>query len=492
MHCADADARQKHLRPRLAPTSLRHADVHAESTESSELQKASGEAEPAAPSRPMLGNLIAGFRLLTFRRVDADAFVPSARQALFFILVAALIWIACDRWIAGADVYFDSYALAQLGWLILVALALFVLFTPMSRDLTVLGRAAIAAASMLPILLPLALLVGYLAPAASAGRWLGPLSAVVAVVYLFRAKHSAGKEPAIRALVSSVAIVLITVWTYNETVAEPLQFWYSPSDPEEAAADWGGAEEQIYRQPELLARTLTELDTQTPGRTDVYFVGFAGYGAQEVFLKEARFACDSLAQHFDLRKHSLILANSPEPAHDALLASTTALRRSLGGVALKMDVENDVLMLYITSHGSEDGSVAVSESGMPFNDLYAEDLKSALQASGIHWRVIIVSACYSGTFISPLKDDYTVIFTAARADRTSFGCSDERELTYFGEALFQEALPVSGSLLDAFTHTQRIIAKREQQEGLEPSQPQLYIGERIRTKLRELAFIAGR
>ena len=157
-----------------------------------------------------------------------------------------------------------------------------------------------------------------------------------------------------------------------------------------------------------------------------------------------------------------------------------------------MDVTNDILMLYITSHGSDEGSVAVSETGMPFNDLYVDDLKAALQESGIQWRVIILSACYSGTFIEPLKDDRTIIFTAARADRTSFGCSDERDLTYFGEALFRDALPASTSLLDAFTRTQRIIAKREEDEGLDASLPQLYIGERMRTKLAELGFAARR
>ena len=225
------------------------------------------------------------------------------------------------------------------------------------------------------------------------------------------------------------------------TVAAPL-IWiaYDGLSAEEDPLDRNGVEEQIYRQPELLDRALADLAPQDPALPDVYFVGFAGYGDQEVFSKEASFARDALAQRYDLHQHSLILANSPEPARDALLASTTALRHSLDGVAQKMDVANDVLMLYITSHGSDDGSVAVSESGMPFNDLYVDDLKQALKESGIRWRVLIVSACYSGTFIEPLKDDYTIIFTAARADRTSFGCSDERDLTYFGEALFRDVV----------------------------------------------------
>jgi Peptidase C13 family len=356
----------------------------------------------------------------------------------------------------------------------------------------VLGRSSIAAASMLPLLTILALAADYALRDTPLARWFGLLIAIVAAIYLFRAKHSAGNETTIGALVGSVAIVLITAWVYGATVMVRPQFWYSSDDGEEDALDWGGAEEQIYRQPELIDRALSSLQGQDPARADVYFVGFAGDGGQQVFTKEVHLARDALARRFDLGQHSLILANSPQPERDALLASSTALRRSLAGVASKMDVENDVLLLYITSHGSDEGSVAVSAAGMPFNDLYVDDLKAALQASGIRWRVLIVSACYSGTFIDPLKDDYTIIFTAARADRTSFGCSDERDLTYFGEALFREALPASSSLLDAFTRTQRIIAKREEEEGLDPSQPQIYVGEQIRAKLADLGFAHSR
>ena len=63
-------------------------------------------------------------------------------------------------------------------------------------------------------------------------------------------------------------------------------------------------------------------------------------------------------------------------------------------------------------------------------------LKSALDKSGIRWRVIVVSACYSGTFINALKDPYTMIITASKADKASFGCTDDADMTYFGRAFF--------------------------------------------------------
>ena len=78
---------------------------------------------------------------------------------------------------------------------------------------------------------------------------------------------------------------------------------------------------------------------------------------------------------------------------------------------------------------------------LPLRDLTGEALADALRASGIKWRVIVISACHSGAFIESLKDPYTMVITAAAPDRTSFGCSDDRDLTYFGEAFFRDSLP---------------------------------------------------
>ena len=437
----------------------------------------------------MIRNLAAGVRLLTFRRVDDSSFVPSARQALLFAVVAALLWIGFERIGSAQEVYFTGYGIVQLGWLTVIALGLFVLFTPTSRDPAALGRSLTACASLLPVLTLLAIAVDYGAQNSRFERWVGPALAVGAAIYIASVKLQVGKESKLSALLGAAAIVLIASWVYVETVTVRPQFWYAASaSDDEDTTDWVAAEKEMYRQPELLNRALAGLAPQDPARPDIYFVGFAGDGEQAVFAKEVDIARGALEQRLDLRQREVILANSPQPAENAPLASTTALQRALTTLGHKMDAANDVLLLYITSHGSDDGSVAVSQAGMPFNDLSVDDLKDALEASGIEWRILIVSACYSGAFLEPLRNDHTLIFTAARADRTSFGCSDERELTYFGEALFREALPRSTSLLDAFARTQKIIARREQSEGLKPSQPQLYVGERMRSKLAELGF----
>jgi hypothetical protein len=100
--------------------------------------------------------------------------------------------------------------------------------------------------------------------------------------------------------------------------------------------------------------------------------------------------------------------------------------------------------------------------------------------------VVIVSACYSGTFIEPLRNDDTIVITASAADRTSFGCSDDRDLTYFGEAFYRDALPNSPDLRTAFQRAKDIITEREKQEDIEASIPQAYFGIEAERHLRAL------
>ena len=104
--------------------------------------------------------------------------------------------------------------------------------------------------------------------------------------------------------------------------------------------------------------------------------------------------------------------------------------------------------------------------------------RKILNESHIRWRVIIVSACYSGIFIPVLKNDSTLIMTAADARHSSFGCDDTRDLTYFGEALLQDALPHACSLNQAYADTARIIHRREADEGDIHSNPKLFVGPR--------------
>ena len=110
-----------------------------------------------------------------------------------------------------------------------------------------------------------------------------------------------------------------------------------------------------------------------------------------------------------------------------------------------------------------------------------------LDTSGIKNRVLIISACYSGSFVEELASDNTLIMTAASDNRTSFGCSNEREWTFFGDALFNHALRETYSFESAFAKARETVSQWEREQGITPSDPQISAGSAIHAKLKDVA-----
>lgn len=247
-------------------------------------------------------------------------------------------------------------------------------------------------------------------------------------------------------------------------------------------------EATYFRQTELLENEFSRVADETPGVTDLYFIGFAGNGDESVFQSEAEFAASAIDKKYGTPDRSMVLSNDAENLSTMPLANSYNLYESIKHFGEKMDVSDDVLFVFLTSHGSKDATIDVSLYPFSFAPVSAEGLRMSLDESGVMWRVIVVSACYSGAFVDHLKDDRTAIFTAASADRTSFGCSDERELTYFGEAFFRDGLPDSESLTDSFDRAVTIIDERESSEGITASNPQKFVGELMAQKLADLSL----
>src|SRR5690606_23895545 len=107
--------------------------------------------------------------------------------------------------------------------------------------------------------------------------------------------------------------------------------------------------------------------------------------------------------------------------------------------------EQDILFVYLTSHGSREHEFSLELEGLELPDLSAERLGEILRQVPATKKVIMVSACYSGGFIPHLEGPDTLVLTAARHDRRSFGCSDDSDMTYFGRAYFVDALPKASS-----------------------------------------------
>jgi hypothetical protein len=245
-------------------------------------------------------------------------------------------------------------------------------------------------------------------------------------------------------------------------------------------------------QRQTLITSVARMDRGNAVGGDVYFVGFAGFGEQRVFRKEAELAQQVLGLRYATGNRSLLLVNDIHDRRTYPLATFDNLRLAVNAIGRRMHPDRDTLVLVLTSHGNDEDGIAITNGKMPEDALSPQDVRKILNESHIRWRVIIVSACYSGIFIPVLKNDATLIMTAADSRHSSFGCDDTRDLTYFGEALLRDALPRACSLNQAYNDMARIIRQRETEEGEIHSNPGLFVGPRMQARLPLLDAAAAR
>lgn len=245
------------------------------------------------------------------------------------------------------------------------------------------------------------------------------------------------------------------------------------------------AEEVMFDQSRLLGEAVDAIKPRQPGKTNLYVLSFAGDGSEDVFRNEAEYVEKLFSQRFDNAGRVLTLINNPSTVETRPLATLTNLRLGLQALAEKMDPEQDILLVFLTSHGSEDHQLHVDLEPLPLDQITPDDLQQALQTQpNLRWKVMIVSACYSGGFIDALRDDSTMVITAARADRTSFGCGADSRITWFGKAFFADALNKTTSLHRAFDLASADIRKWETDDQIEDrSEPQIVSNRRIEAKL---------
>ena len=191
----------------------------------------------------------------------------------------------------------------------------------------------------------------------------------------------------------------------------------------------------------------------------------AGDVGHEVFRREVAYVDELFARRFGTRGRSVSLVNSRSSVDRLPLATAHSIEQALQALALKMDRERDLLFVFLTSHGSEDHQLSLAMKGLQLPDLPAQRLGELLKASGIRNQVIVVSACYSGGFVPALQGERTWVITAARADRTSFGCADDNDFTYFGRALFKESLAGQATLGEAFAQADKLVREWEERDA---------------------------
>lgn len=276
-----------------------------------------------------------------------------------------------------------------------------------------------------------------------------------------------------RGLIILGAFAVLTVWQRN-VQSEPI-FKVEPIVPTLS-------EQAFYAQPMILSDLLSGLKANRNNVTDWYFLGVAGFAGQDVFRSEIEQTKDLFDIRFGTEGRSVVLVNNPQTLETQPIASKTSVEIALNRIGQLMNPDEDVLFLVLSSHGAQD-VVQMENPPLDLENIDPTWLKQTLDNAGIKWRVLVISACYSGSFIDELQSPTTLVITASAKDRASFGCSNEADYTYFGQAFFAESLRRTTHLADAFNEAKLSIAKHEADMGFEPSNPQFVIGSLMQNAL---------
>ncbi|HEU0200091.1 MAG TPA: C13 family peptidase [Burkholderiaceae bacterium] len=449
-----------------------------------------------APLAAFLSNVVAGIGAAFYLSRGARL---QASGGQFIALVAAYLVLALATDVAGAgiDGAFQPDALPPRLFFVLMLLFAGWLVECVTRGAV---RALAVATALAALAIPAEIAYEGLRWVTLAGatedtpEWLLWLPAAalhiwyVGAAFLVIARLSGGRELA-RLLVAAFMLVSLAIPTVFMTDSPPL--WVAAdettADPEPTESSMAAASEAVlYAQPRLLDDALSRVESGRPGVVDLYYIGFAGAGYQDVFLNEARGVESILQDRFDTAGRGIVLANAFRSGLDTPFATVTALRRALAHVAARMNRGEDILLLFLTSHGSAEHEFEVALWPYRFESIAPAQLRTLLDEAGIDFRIVVVSACYSGGFVPPLASPTTLVVTASHAERTSFGCRNGARWTYFGEAFFAEALSRTRSFEAAFAEAVQNVTARETHEKETPSLPQMAVGEAIRPQLEKL------
>ncbi|WP_051304817.1 C13 family peptidase [Chitinilyticum litopenaei] len=266
------------------------------------------------------------------------------------------------------------------------------------------------------------------------------------------------------------------LWVWSEAESQAFQREYAP--PRLAS------ERHFYAEPALLAERLAAIAPGTPGQAELFAIAVGGDASQQVFLRESSAYAALAKEQFGAQAHTLLLANHDASAGQVPIATLTSIAAGIRRAAQQMNPDEDALLLYLTSHGGPGPRhrFVLDSPPLELAQLDPQWLRGTLDAAGVRWRIIIVSACYSGGYLKPLADAQTLVITAADADNTSFGCADENHFTDFGRALYDGLRKESGWAA-AFAAARREVGRREKELGLTPSNPQWLAGAAIQPRL---------
>ncbi len=415
-------------------------------------------------------------RLLTFRRISVGAFSASPlRLACLWLLgslALAALWLVAERWPFGAGPGFVALGMPVLaGFAVGGLLGSWEDAPRYAFAFVVLGIVA----TSVPILLRLAWRTDTLGGLAEiiAGLWM-----VLAAIRLIAS--SAAQVLPRRRLAAMAAVAVLfplgaNLYALEAALAERLI-------PETGASSAAKLDYEALwtAQPKLLAQSTAALPPKRGRAPRVFTVSIAAGGSQAIFGREAEAMRDLFARRLGKGAPGLLLSNGAAHHAKVPLANRDNVSATLNAIGERFDPARDMLVVYLTAHGGPDAALQTDLPDMfGLKPIDAPFLAEALGKARIARRIVIVSACFSGTWIGPLASPDTIVLTASSATRTSFGCDDRRQYTVFGAALLEGSLGKGASWQEAFDRLQTEIIEQEAKFGIPPSLPMSSVGTRM-------------
>jgi len=280
--------------------------------------------------------------------------------------------------------------------------------------------------------------------------------------------------------------VFIGPWVFWLSLFTPADLWQADgedADPKHYAQAM--SEDTFTAQSAIFESAVDDIQNERPGIEDIYFLGLAGDASSSVFRREVDLAHQVLATFFDVGGRSIILANESGNTTRYPFATHNNFESALNHMGELMDVDDDVLFLFLSSHGTKSSTLTFAQPGLIMPDLDPASLKADLDQSKIKWRIIVISACYSGGFIEALQDTYTLIIVSSDDTDGGLGCVVKDRYTWFAGHFFDDQLRKTWSIPTAFQTTSQWL---NSQRGLASTigAPQMAIGEAMRIKLSSL------
>ncbi len=230
-----------------------------------------------------------------------------------------------------------------------------------------------------------------------------------------------------------------------------------------------------------LAAVESGLEKLPKGERALVYLGSAQHSQSLAFQRDV-LLLEKRLKSIHPKLQSIILSNQESSTLTYPFATLETLGEAFKRISKWSQTYPLTLVVLVSTHGNVD-VLSTNIANTYFSPVRSRNLRAWLNELGDTPSTVILSACYSGSFLPIISEPHRIVLTAAAATRNSFGCAYGSENTYFISALFGEDFDPGKTWKANFDTALSTIEKREQALHVAlPSNPQRFIPESFENK----------